>query len=107
MRNGWLLAFILVLLCLSISYCFCKTVLISDTRSTPVLERTFRNFLRFAFLKKTLGYLITHYALLSILSPKMEQELGKNGAQKWQWMLMYAQPLPHCHSATQVQLLCF
>jgi hypothetical protein len=104
MRHGWLLAFILVLSCLSISYCYCKTVLISDPRSTDVLSRTFHNFLRFAFPKKILGYVITHYALLSILSPKMEKEFGKNDAQ---WMLMYAQPLPHCHSASQVQMLCF
>jgi hypothetical protein len=87
---GWLLAFIFVLLCLSIAYCYCKTVLISDTRSTHELLSTFHNFLRFDFPKKTLGYLITHYALLSALSPKMEQELGNNGAQSWQWMLMYA-----------------
>jgi hypothetical protein len=79
MRNqilDLLLALVLFLLCLSIAYCYCKTVLSSET----VLS-TFH-----IFLIKTLGYLITHYALLSSLSPKLEKELGNDA----QWMLMYA-----------------
>ncbi len=85
MVDQWLLSLILFffLLCLSIAYCYCKTVLISDT-----LRSTFDKFFRFHFPKKTLGYLISHYALLSTMSPKMEKELGNNSAQR---MLMYAQ----------------
>ncbi len=90
MVDQWLLAVILFLLCLNVTYFCGKTVLIGDTRSTPVLERTFHIFLRLEIPKYTLAYLISHYALLSALSPKMEQELGNNGAQRWQWMLMYA-----------------
>jgi hypothetical protein len=93
MVDQWLLAVILFLLCLNVTYFCGKTVLSSDTRSTPVLQstsETLRYFLRLEIPKYTLAYLISHYALLSALSPKMEQELGNNGAQSWQWMLMYA-----------------
>ena len=90
MVDQLLLAFILFLLCLSVTYFCGETVLSSDTRSTPVLRSTLRYFLRLEIPKYTLAYLISHYALLSALSPKMEKELGNNGAQSWQWMLMYA-----------------